>query len=213
MTAWLLTSTFYGQWLPGDPRGSVTNVRDRRPGDPAAPARLEHSRPGQDYEEAIPGLQRAAHQQLQGPPVALDLPQAEQLLAQLQETAAHRGWTLVAVSIMFNHMHVVVEAPAQVGKSELLRDFKSYAARRLNRLFGPRASGTWWTDGGSCRPIRHLPAAVFYVCHRQPKPLVVWSRDRGRIPPSESHPDRVFPGEIDDGDIDDGELDVGEPPA
>jgi hypothetical protein len=106
-----------------------------------------------------------------------------------------------------------VEAPAQVGKSELLRDFKSYAARRLNRRFGPRASGTWWTDGGSCRPIRRLPAAVFYVCHRQPKPLVVWSRERGRIPPSESHPDHVFPGETDDGDIDDGGFDVGEPPA
>jgi hypothetical protein len=53
----------------------------------------------------------------------------------------------------------------------------------------------------ACRPIRRLPAAVFYVCHRQPNPLVVWSRERGRIPPSESHPDHVFPGEIDDGDI------------
>jgi hypothetical protein len=29
MTVWLLTSIFYGQWLPGDPRGSVTNVRER----------------------------------------------------------------------------------------------------------------------------------------------------------------------------------------
>ena len=33
MTFWLLSSTFYGQWLPGDPRGSVTNVRDRRDDD------------------------------------------------------------------------------------------------------------------------------------------------------------------------------------
>jgi REP element-mobilizing transposase RayT len=197
MTAWLLTSTFYGQWLPGDTRGSVTNVRDRRPGDPATPVRIEHARPGDGYEDAIPGLQRAAREQLKGPPVAVDLPQAEQLLDQFQETAAHRHWTLHAISVMFNHIHLVVEAPLEVGKSDLLRDLKSYGSRRLNRLFGSRASGTWWTDGGSCKPIRHLATAVYYVCHRQPDPLVVWSRDRGRIPPAESHPDNVYAAEFD----------------
>lgn len=42
MPLWLLTSTFYGQWLPGDERGSVTNVRDQRPTDPDAKIRIEH---------------------------------------------------------------------------------------------------------------------------------------------------------------------------
>jgi hypothetical protein len=84
---------------------------------------------------------------------------------------------LSAVSVMFNHMHLVVEAPAEVGKSELLRDFKSYASHRLNRVFGRPTSGTWWSESGSCRPLRHVPAAIFYTCHRQPNPLVVWSRD------------------------------------
>lgn len=101
-----------------------------------------------------------------------------------------------AASIMFNHCHLVVEAPPEVGKFVLLRDFKSYGSRRLNRFFGRRASGTWWTDGGSGRPIRSLAAAIFYTCHRQPNPLVVWSLERGRIPPSESHPENVFPGEL-----------------
>jgi hypothetical protein len=89
---------------------------------------------------------------------------------------------------MFNHIHLVVEAPPEIGKQHLLRDFKSYASRRLNRVFGPRASETWWTDSGSCRPVRDAAAAIYYVCHRQPNPLVVWSRERGRIPPAESHP-------------------------
>src|SRR5205085_2345553 len=110
MTAWLLTSTFYGQWLPGDPRGSVTNVRDRRPDDPATPVRIEHARPGEDYEDAIPGLHRAALEKLKGPPVTVDLPQAEQLLDQFRETAEYRRWILRAVSVMFNHIHLVVEA-------------------------------------------------------------------------------------------------------
>ena len=192
MTTWLLTSTFYGQWLPGDPRGSVTNVRDHRPQDPIYPVRIEHTRPGEEYEDAIPGLQQAALDQRKGPPVTVDIVQAEQLLEQFRETAAYRGWTLHAVSVMANHVHLVVEAPAEVGKVALLRDFKSYAGRWLNRLFGRRASATWWTDGGSCRPVRHMSAAVFYTCHRQPNPLVVWSCERGRIPPSESHPNNVY---------------------
>jgi pimeloyl-ACP methyl ester carboxylesterase len=66
--------------------------------------------------------------------------------------------------------------------------------RDLNQHFGHRESGTWWTDSGSCRPVRNLAAAIFYVCYRQPRPLLVWSRERGRIPPEESHPDNVFPG-------------------
>ena len=193
MPCWLLTSTFYGQWLPGDPRGCVTNVLDRRPGDPATERRIKHAGPGEEFEEAMPGLHSAAIALLKGPPVAVDLPQAEQLFEQFQETAAHRGWTLHAVSIMFNHVHLVVEAPPEVGKTELLRNFKSYASRRLNRKFGPRPSGTWWTEHGSCKPVRNLAAAIFYVCHRQPKPLLVWSRERGRIPPSESHPNNVYP--------------------
>ena len=194
MTAWLITSTFYGQWLPGDERGSVTNVRDPRPGASKKSVRVEHAAIGEDYEVAMPGLQWAAREQLKGSPVALELPQAEQLLEQFLETAAYRKWELHAVSIMFNHVHLVVEAPSKVGKSDLLRDLKSYGARRLNRKFGSRESGTWWSDGGSCRPIRYLAGAKFYVSHRQPNPLVIWSRERGRIPPSESHPDNAYPG-------------------
>lgn len=140
----------------------------------------------------MPGLERAAAEQLKGPPVCIELAPAEVLLDQFQETARHRGWELWAVSIMYNHIHLVVAAPADVGKTQLLRDFKSYGARRLNQRFGPQPSGTWWSDGGSCRPVRNRASAVFYVCHRQPKPLVVWSSERGRIPPEESEPGNVF---------------------
>ncbi len=39
---WLLTSTFYGTWLPGDRRGFVGRVRDARPDDLPTLVRLEH---------------------------------------------------------------------------------------------------------------------------------------------------------------------------
>ncbi|MSQ95206.1 MAG: hypothetical protein EXR98_11710 [Gemmataceae bacterium] len=192
MTTWLLTSTFYGQGLPGNPRGSVTNVRDHRRDDPESPVRIEHAQPGDDYEDAMPGLEWAAAEQLKGPPISVDLAQDEALLDQFQETARCRGWELRAVSIMYNHIHLVVTAPADVGKAQLLRDFKSYGARRLNERFGRQPSDTWWSDGGSCRVVRGLPGAIYYVCHRQPKPLVVWSSERGRFPPEESDPRNVF---------------------
>ncbi len=194
MPYWLITSTFHGQWLPGDERGSITNVRDRRAGDDPSPARREHDRPGEAFEEYLPGLHLAAQSQLKGPPVTVGLAQAEELLDQFLETSAYRGWILHAVSIMANHIHLVVEAPSNVNKSQLLRDFKGYGARRLNSLFGRRESGTWWSDGGSGRVVRNLAAAIHYVCHRQPWPLLAWSRERGRIPVQESHPGNTFEG-------------------
>ena len=83
MTCWLVTSTFYGQWLPGDERGSVTSVRDVRPGDVVSDVRQEHDQPGQSYEQAIPGLRQAAFAQLKGPPVSLSLIQAAELPTEL----------------------------------------------------------------------------------------------------------------------------------
>lgn len=162
---------------------------------------MEHSDVGDEFEKAIPGLFRSAIELLKGPPISIDLPQAEHLLEQFRETANHRQWILHAVSVMYNHIHLVVESPPEIGKLILLRDFKSYGARRLNRHYGKPLSETWWTQSGSCRPVKNLPAAIFYTCRRQPNPLVVWSRDRGRIPPGESHPDNVFP------------VHAGEPPA
>ncbi|HYH63802.1 MAG TPA: hypothetical protein VD866_03795 [Urbifossiella sp.] len=44
MLTWLLTSTTYGTWLPGDRRGSVTSVRDTRPDDAPTVVRIEHDR-------------------------------------------------------------------------------------------------------------------------------------------------------------------------
>src|SRR5438876_4938989 len=111
MRAWLLTNTTYGTWLPGDPRGSVTSVRDRRSGEDKSPTRMEHDIPGDVYEEAIPALQHSAAQSMMGPPIYLDSDKAMRVLAQFQETAENRDWTLRAVAIMANHFHIVVQVP------------------------------------------------------------------------------------------------------
>ncbi len=134
----------------------------------------------------MPALRQSSARHLRGAPVSIDLAKAEILIEQFMETATYRGWTLHALSIMHNHMHLVVGAPSEVGKHKLLQDFKSYGSRRLNLVFGRPSCGTWWTEGGSCRPLEELPRAIYYVCYRQPNPLLVWSRDGGRIRVEES---------------------------
>src|SRR5687768_11569290 len=98
MRSWLLTNTFYGTWLPGDRRGSVTSVRDLRPDDLLHDSRFEHDVPGTPWEEEIPGLRRAAGEQMKGPSIYFDQEKADVLLAQFRETADYRTHVLRAVS-------------------------------------------------------------------------------------------------------------------
>ena len=173
---WLLTSTFYGNWLPGDPRGFVSRVTDDRPDDPATPVRHEHDRPGTPCDADVPGLRRSAAALMKGEPVRLSREQVDVLLEQFRETAAYRGWTLLAAAITPNHVHLVVGCPSDPDPPRLLQAFKSYASRALTARFGRPAAGTWWTAGGSARKLPDEAAvqgAVRYVAE-QHAPLVVW---------------------------------------
>ena len=184
MRSWLLSSTYYGTWLPGDRRGSVTSVRDARADDAAGDFRFEHDLPGEAYEEEMAGLHGAAEAQLKGPPVYWDAEKALIVWAQFRETAAFRGRDLLAAAIMVNHCHLVVRTADDPDPTRLLADFKAYASRALNRRFGKPPSQTWWTTNGSKRKLKDdaaLAAAIHYVLYKQPRPLLVWSPETGRI--------------------------------
>jgi len=184
MRAWLLTNTTYGTWLPGDPRGSVTSVRDLREGDNPTPCRFEHDQPGEPVEDPLPGLRRSALEKMKGPPIYLDLNKALVVLAQFQETATFRQWPLMAVAIMANHFHLVVTMEDDPAPKKILADFKAYASRALNRSHGQPPSETWWTSNGSKRKLPNeqaLANAIHYVLYKQANPLVIWSPDQGRL--------------------------------
>jgi REP element-mobilizing transposase RayT len=105
--------------------------------------------------------------------------QAAVLLDQLRETAVYRGWRLVAVAVMDNHVHVVVGVPGDPDPATLLRDFKSYGSRALNHHWRRPASGTWWTESGSRRKLAGEAAvlgAIEYV-KQQPNALLIWTPD------------------------------------
>ncbi len=184
MRSWLLSNTFYGTWMPGDERGSVTSVRDVRPEDPPDDFRFEHDLPGTPWEEEMPGLHWAAEEQMKGPPIYFDREKAEVVLAQFRETAGYRGRVLRAVSIMYNHCHLIVQVADDPDPARMLADFKAYGSRALNRRFGKPPSDTWWTTNGSKRKLKDeeaLAAAIHYVLYKQPNPLVVWSPETDRI--------------------------------
>jgi REP element-mobilizing transposase RayT len=129
---------------------------------------------------------------MKGTRVLIDGEQAGVLFGQFRETAAYRSWALLAVAVMANHIHIVVTVTGDPNPSDVLGDFKGYGSRALNRKWGRRPNGTWWTEGGSKRKLPDeaaVLAAVAYV-RRQHNPLVVWvgpttpaTASGGRQPP------------------------------
>jgi REP element-mobilizing transposase RayT len=167
---WHFTWTTYGTRLPGDARGFVSNVR----GDEGHGVRFNAR--GADAVSDIPPLEQYMRERLIGPPIYLTQEHADLLLPQFQETAAYRGWALLAVAVMTNHVHLVAGLPGDPDPSEVLGDFKGYGSRPLNRRWGKPASGTWWTEGGSKRKKADAGAileAIRYV-RTQENPFVVW---------------------------------------
>jgi REP element-mobilizing transposase RayT len=169
---WLLTTTTYGSWLPGDARGFVSNVRADGHG-----PEVRHNRVGEDYDRDMPWLQTHARASCQGEIIRLDYSHADILLRQFQETCGHRKWRMLATAIMRTHVHVVLGVPGDPRPETLLQDLKSYGSRALSKEFGKPGAPRWWTEGGSRRKLStHLDviAAVRYVLE-QSAPLLIWT--------------------------------------
>ena len=80
---------------------------------------------------------------------------------------------------MANHVHLLVGVKNDPDPSDLMRDFKSYGSRALNRQFAKPLSGTWWTEQGSKRKVKdqqHFEAVVNYIRHQRGA-LVVWEKE------------------------------------
>jgi REP element-mobilizing transposase RayT len=168
---WLLTWTTYGTWLPGDERGFVSNVQDG-PGH-----EVRHNIPGTPFDADDDRVRQRAVDNLVGDPVWLTAEQAMIVVEQFRQTAAYRGWSLLAAAVLANHVHLVVGVPADPDPAKLLLDFKSYATRALKARGQVSSGGRWWTESGSRRRLpdeRAVVAAIAYVLGQQ-SPLVVWS--------------------------------------
>ncbi len=153
----LVTSTTYGNWLPGDSRGFVD----------------KHDQFGTPFDVPQPKLKRYAESVMQRAAIWLNHNQAERILESWKTETKKKRWYLFVVAIMPNHFHLVIAALHGTDKATLLRTLKSRASFALNKAFGKR---TWWTTSGSVRFCFDEPAVrarIQYV-RNQKNPLLVW---------------------------------------
>jgi REP element-mobilizing transposase RayT len=154
--AYLLTFTAHGTWLHGDSRGSV--ARDRNgPGDPTV--------------EPNPSLVANDLRAMKTREVYLDTERRAAVQFAIEETSGQRDWSLHAVAVRTNHVHVVVAAP--VPPERVLTAFKANATRvmRERALFG---TSPGWTRHGSTRYLwteQAVADACRYVEEGQGAPL------------------------------------------
>jgi REP element-mobilizing transposase RayT len=168
---WLLTWSTYGTRLPGDSRGFVSPIRNGQN------SHIVHNIPQTPYDANAYALELFSKGVMKGTPVKLDSVQAPSLLEQLLSTSQYRAWELLAVAIMANHVHLVVGVPGDPEPETILRDFKAYGSRKLNKIWGKPASGTWWTESGSRRKLPapdSVLAGIRYVLEQE-FPLLVWT--------------------------------------
>jgi len=166
---WFLTWRTYGTWLPGNREGFVDPILN------ADGHRVIHNIPGTPSDADNPALENYSRNIMKGEPIYLDGEQAKQLLEQFKETAGYRGWRLIAVAIVVNHVHLIVGVQGDPDPADLLRDFKSHGSRRLNRHWTRPAGGSWWAESGSRRRLKeeaNVFAAIKYVLEQQGTLLV-----------------------------------------
>jgi REP element-mobilizing transposase RayT len=152
--AYLITFRCYGTWLHGDERGSIDR-HNRRYGMPKYP-KTEH-------------WQKISGDRMKRPPVKLTARMRKAVEKAIRETCKIRNWTLLAINVRTNHVHVVVViGPKKPGIA--LNALKANATREM------RADGCWtldvtpWADKGSERYLWNessVAEAIDYVINRQ----------------------------------------------
>lgn len=151
--AYFITWTCYGTWLHGDPRGSVDHDHNvyQTPVIPSSPS-LE--------------IRRATT--LEHIPTCLCDDARECVDRAIREHAAHRAWTIYALNVRTNHVHLVIAAG--VAPETVMQQMKAWSTRYLRKEgYAPRGAAIW-TSHGSTRHLwdeQSVSRAVMYVLYGQ----------------------------------------------
>jgi REP element-mobilizing transposase RayT len=145
---YFITWTTYGTWLPGDSRG----WRKWKKGE----------------QQPRPLLEAWCRERMKGKLVILNSEQRAKVEGVCHRHAEIRGWTIHAINVRSNHVHIVVTADAAPAK---VRDqFKANATRVLRQETDPIANETIWTRGGDAEIVdgdNGLEQVVLYVTDAQ----------------------------------------------
>ncbi|MFM7738681.1 MAG: transposase [Planctomycetota bacterium] len=130
--AYFITFTTYGTWLHGKDPQSVDRSHNV--------FGLPFSRPNENREKA-----RSA--QLQQNPYQLEDSKRQIVLETILEVALFRNWTIWAIHVRSNHVHVVITA--SVAPEKVMSDLKAYCSRRIRERTDEQADRNRWTRHGS----------------------------------------------------------------
>lgn len=130
--AYFMSFRTYGTWLHGDERASVDRVHN-------------------DYESPMlprsEALTRWESTQLKQAPVSFEPAHREIVDRTIREVCRYKGWSVLALNVRTNHIHVVVDAPGP--PEPVMNAFKAWATRRLVEA-GLAAKGSRvWSRHGS----------------------------------------------------------------
>lgn len=160
--AYFLTWHTYGTWLHGDDAGSVDRDHNTR----GAP-RLAADR--NRFERSLGALTHA--------PLVLTREARSDVESVMREHCTRRHWTLRAISVRSNHVHVVIlsriggSGPASfVHPETVVKQLKDWGTRELRRRGHITARQRAWADHASMIHLFEpdsLAAAVRYVSEMQ----------------------------------------------
>jgi REP element-mobilizing transposase RayT len=162
--ALLLTWTCYGNWLPGDARGYVSNTHLASGG-----WLPKENVPGTPYTKDDPLTRHQTRTLMNEPPARLSAEEALCAAEALVEAARKRGWRILRAALMANHVHVVICDCPDNGP-RVRRILKGTSQAKLSDKAGINKS--WWTNGGSDRYLHgdnSILAAIKYVAEQEYK--------------------------------------------
>lgn len=151
--AYFISFRTYGSWLHGDERRSVDRT---------------HNQFGTPMLARSDGRAEFESKELKHDPVSLS-PAARAIVeSAIHGVCEHRGWTVHAINVRTNHVHVVVSASGP--PEPAMNAFKSWATRRLREsaLVGPDTR-VWSRHGSTVYLFREDKVAeqVKYVTEAQ----------------------------------------------
>ena len=151
--AYFITFTTYGTWLHGQSPGSVDG---------------QHNQVGAPFIEPNPKRRLANRQQMTQEPYLLDAARRKIVCEAIIEECRFRGWTLHALHVRSNHVHVVVTS--EPDPEFVMRACKANASKRLNQAGMENAERKRWTAHGSTRYLWNeemVAEKVYYTLHGQ----------------------------------------------
>lgn len=150
---YFITFHTYATWLHGDVRGSV---------DP------KHNAYGAPRVTPDPELLRRDASKVVHEPVTLDPDRRDVVERTIREVCEHRGWSIHALHVRTNHVHLVVSA--DVPPERVMNAIKSWSTRRMVEAGLLTRGARGWTRHGSTRYLwkpEHVAAAIDYVVNGQ----------------------------------------------